>query len=217
MGLPVSAGLRHGHCLLTATYMRGFENAIYDMVDEDPRMYRLLQMIQDFDTAFVEKILSYEEVDIVSYPEDLGAQNTSMISPKLFRKYIKPVYTAAMKPAKERGKLVHMHSDGYILNLMDDLIDCGVDIINLQDLVNGIDQIAAQVKGRVCIDLDIDRQSVVPMGTPGDIHDLIREEVEKLWSSDGGLSLTHHIEPPTPLENIDAVLSALEEYRNYRK
>ena len=70
-----------------------------------------------------------------------------------------------------------MHSDGDIRSLADDLLDGGVDVLNLQDLVNGVSWIREHLKGRVCIDLDIDRQSVTRFGTPAQIDRLIREEV----------------------------------------
>jgi hypothetical protein len=116
----------------------------------------------------------------MSYPEDLGMQTGPMLSPKQFRRYIKPVYQKLMKPARERDCIVHMHSDGDIRTLVDDLIDGGVEVINLQDLVNGIDWIAGKFAGHICVDLDIDRQQITARGTPRQINDLIRGEVEKI-------------------------------------
>lgn len=81
--------------------------------------------------------------------------------------------------------------------------------------VNGIDNFAEQVKGRVCINLDVDRQRIVPFGSPSDVRDLIREEVMKLGSPAGGLEMIVGIYPPTPVENVDALCSALEEFRTY--
>ena len=214
-GKCVQAGLRHGHCFLTLTYLRGFENVIYDMADEEPQLEQLIGMIQRFDLDFVERILSFPEVDVVGFPEDLGAQKGPLLSPDMFRTYIKPEYQAVMKPVKDAGKLVYMHSDGDIMTLLDDLLDCGVDIINLQDLVNGIDNIARYVKGRAAIDLDVDRQTVVPFGSPKDVDDLVREAVMKLYDPRGGLSLLHGLYPNVPLENVDALLGAFEKYRLY--
>ena len=74
-----------------------------------------------------------------------------------------------MEPALEKGCIVHMHSDGDIRTLVDDIIDDGVQVINLQDLVNGIDWIADKFRGRRCVELDIDRQLVTVSGTPKDI------------------------------------------------
>jgi uroporphyrinogen decarboxylase len=108
-----------------------------------------------------------------------------------------------------------MHSDGDIRDLVDDLVVSGVDVLNLQDLVNGIDWIAAHLKGRVCIDLDIDRQSVTRFGNPAQIDALIREEIEKLGSPQGGLMMIYGLYPGVPLENVTALMDALERYATF--
>ena len=148
----------------------------------------------------------------MGYPEDLGMQKGPMIPPDLFRCYIKPAYQRLMKPAKDAGIPLHMHSDGDIRSLADDLIDSGVEIINLQDLVNGIDWIAERFRGRVCVDLDIDRQKVTRFGTPAQIDALIREEVTKLALPEGGLCMIYGLYPGIPFENVKALMDAMERY-----
>jgi hypothetical protein len=101
------------------------------------------------------------------------------------------------------------------MELIDLLIEAGVTIINPQDLCNGIDNLAREVKGRVCISLDVDRQKIVPFGTRREIRELVREEVMKLGSPRGGLMLVAGIYPPTPPENVDALCCAMEEFRTY--
>ena len=105
-----------------------------------------------------------------------------------------------------------MHADGDIRTLVDDLLDGGVEVINLQDLVNGIDWIADKFAGRTCIDLDIDRQDVTARGTPKQIDSLIREEVTKLGSKAGGLMMIYGLYPGVPLENVEALMNAIEKY-----
>ncbi|MHC4371504.1 MAG: hypothetical protein ACYSW8_28140 [Planctomycetota bacterium] len=108
-----------------------------------------------------------------------------------------------------------MHSDGDIRDLVGDIVVSGVDALNLQDLVNGIDWIAANLKGRVCIDLDIDRQQITRFGTPEQIDDLIRQEVEKLGSPQGGLMMIYGLYPGVPVENVKAVMDAMERYAGF--
>ena len=151
----------------------------------------------------------------IGYPEDLGMQVGPMLSPKHFRKFIKPVYRRLMAPALDAGCIVHMHSDGDIRTLADDLIDCGVNCLNLQDLVNGIDWIRDNLRGRVCIDLDIDRQRITRFGTPIEIDKLVHSAVEKLGAPEGGLILRHGVYPGMPLENIRALMDAMEKYSTY--
>lgn len=117
-----------------------------------------------------------------------------------------------MQPAREAGVAIQMHSDGDIRLLADDLIDSGVQSINLQDLVNGIDWIASKYRGKVCIDLDVDRQKITPYGTPEQVDALIREEVTKLSTPSGGLAFTYGLYPGTPIENVKALMDAFEKY-----
>ncbi len=213
-GELVAGGLPHGHTFLRLQDIRGYENLTFDMVDRVPELYRLIEMVEQFNYRFVQNWLKLEP-DIMSFPEDLGMQHGPMISPDHFRAYIKPVYRNIMKPARERGSIVHMHSDGDIRTLIDDIIDGGVDVINLQDLVNGLDWIAAKFARRTCVELDIDRQLITPTGTPEQIDRLIREEIETLGSKEGGLMMVYGLYPGVPLENVEAVMTAMETYAGF--
>ena len=215
-GLLVTGSLPHGHTFLRLQDIRGYENLLLDMVDGEPRLDRLIGMVEEFNHRYVLNWLDLDP-DIMSYPEDLGMQVGPMISAELFRRHIEPVYRRLMKPARERGCIVHTHSDGDIRSLADDLIEGGVEVINLQDLVNGIDWIRDRFAGRTCIDLDIDRQLVTARGTPRQIDALIREEVAKLGSRRGGLMMVYGMYPGVPLANARALMDAMERYTGYHR
>ena len=207
-------GLRHGHTFLQLCDIRGYENLMFDMADEDPRLFELIKMVENFNLGLVNRMID-AGVDGVAYGEDLGMQIGPMLSPEHFRRYIKPAYQKLMKPAVDAGIPIHMHSDGDIRDLVDDIIDSGVEIINLQDLVNGIDWIADRFRGKICVDLDVDRQKITPYGTPAQIDALIREEVEKIATPRGGLTMVYGLYPGVPLENVKALMDAMEKYAFY--
>jgi uroporphyrinogen decarboxylase len=213
-GKLVTGGLPHGHTFLRLQDIRGYENLLCDMIDDDPRLARLIRLVADFNYRYVLNWMTLAP-DIMSFPDDLGMQVGPMVSPECFQRYIQPVYTRLMKPARDCGCLVHMHSDGDIRTLAEGLVKGGVDVINLQDLVNGLDWIAARFAGRVCVDLDIDRQVVTPRGTPAEIDRLIRTEVETLGSKKGGLLLIYGLYPGVPLRNAAAVMDAMERYTGF--
>ncbi len=210
-----AGGLRHGHTFLQLTDLCGYQNFLYAMMDEDPVLEPLIRGVNDFNCAILQKYIGFG-VDMISIPEDLGMQHGPMITPEHFKKYIKPGYQRMMKLARDAGCIVHMHSDGDIRSLVDDIIDGGCQVINLQDLVNGIDWIAERFRGKTCVELDIDRQNVTFGGTPQDIDDLIREEVEKIGTPEGGLLMVYGLYPGTPIENAEAVAAAMEKYSPLR-
>ena len=120
-----------------------------------------------------------------------------------------------MTRVHDRQALVHMHSDGDIRALAGMLLNSGVDVFNLQDNVNGLDWIRRELKGRVCIELDIDRQSTSFMGTPAGIDAMIREEVATLGSPEGGLMMIYGLYPGVPMANARAVADAMIAYAGY--
>ena len=209
-----SFSTEHGFFFMRLYYLRGFDSFMTDVALDDPRLDRLVEVV----AGYWERVISpYVEagIDALYAADDLGTQTASMLGPKHFRRWLMPTYKRLFLPARRAGAHVSMHHDGYIMDIMDEIIESGVSVVNPQDLVNGIDNIAREVKGRVCIRIDIDRQKVLPYGSPKDVRDLVREEVLKLGSPAGGLEMIVGIYPPTPLENVEALLSALEEYRTY--
>ena len=206
--------LPHGFFFMRLTYLRGFEGAMMDMCTDEPLFHELIDVLYNFNRVAAEQYLSMG-VDTLVGGEDLGTQQASIIGPILFKKYIKPTYEKLFKPYRERGLQVALHSDGYLMDIMDDIIESGVSIINPQDLCNGVENLRREVKGRVCIALDVDRQTIVPFGTPKEIDELVEEEVRLLGAPEGGLSLVAGVYPPTSLENLDALATAFEKYQTY--
>ena len=210
----VQCGLRHGHTFLQLSDIRGYDNLLFDMVDEEPMLFDLIEKLEDFNHTIVRRYLSLG-ADMISFPEDLGMQVGPMLSPDQFRRYIKPSYTRMMNSCRNKGVPIHMHSDGDIRTLADDIVDSGVMVINLQDLVNGIDWIKNKFRGKLCVDLDIDRQNISVRGTPKQIDELIRTEVEALATPDGGLMCIFGLYPGTPPENVTALMDAMERYMQW--
>jgi uroporphyrinogen-III decarboxylase len=171
-------------------------------------------MVEAFNVDLVRRWLECRP-DIMNFADDLGMQDRTLLSPAQFRRYITPTFSKLARMCKDAGVHTFLHTDGYVMNIVDQLLDWPIDVLNVQDLVNGIDNLAAEVKNNAAIDLDIDRQRIVPYGAPHEIAELIEEAVRKLGSPEGGLMMKVGIYPPTPPENVDALLTAFERYRTY--
>ncbi len=150
----------------------------------------------------------------MSFGDDLGMQQRLPIHPKKWRPYLKPCFAEIYRPFREAGYYVYMHTDGHIIEIIPDLVDCGVNVVNPQVRANGLEALAETCKGKVCVDLDLDRQ-LFPSPPPQQIDDHVREAVEILGSPEGGLWLKAEIGEDVPLDNIAAIFTALEAYRTF--
>jgi len=211
-GVLTSGGTEHGFLFLKLAYLRGFENYMMDMAEKDSRIFELTEMVTEFWMAVVKRYVAMD-VDMMNFGDDLGLQKSLPISPAAWREFIKPSYKKLFSYCRDNGVHVGLHTDGYILDIIPDLIECGISILNPQDLVNGIDNLESLAKGKVALNLDIDRQKLTFFGKKQEINEHILNCIKTLGSPQGGLSLIWGVYPGTPLENIEAVLSAMEKYR----
>ena len=205
--------IAHGFMLLRLCDLRGFENLMLDFADEPPQLQKLIDMVLDYNVAVVKNLLA-DEPWLIGLGEDLGMQDRLLLSPAYWEKYILPCYAKIVGLARQRGVHVYLHCDGHILEIADDLIECGVTIINPQIRANTLGGIEKAFKGRICIDLDLDRQ-LFPFCGPKEIEEHIAEAVMRLGSKEGGLMLIAEMEPDVPIENIEAVCAAMEKYMDY--
>jgi len=192
-------------------FLRGFENLMIDIATDDPRLPRLIDMLTEYEVRFAEKWLSIG-VDVIGFHTDIGMQDRLMISPAKFRRYIKPMFQRVFQLCRNAGAHVLLSSDGHLLEIVDDLIECGVSRHDPQIRANTLAGIEEHYRGRLCINLDLDRQ-MFPFCTPSDMEQQVREGVERLGLPEGGLMMFADVrDPSTPMENIEGLCEAGEEY-----
>ena len=80
-------------------------------------------------------------VDIITLSDDWGSNQNMLFSPRMWRKMIKPYATKVVQHAKSCGAIVNLHSDGYVLNIMDDIIEMGYDMMHPVQESAGMDPV----------------------------------------------------------------------------
>ena len=208
-------GFPHGFMYLRILDLRGFEEAMIDFFEEPPELQMLIDKISEYNIRQVKLMLDESKSRIVYFGDDLGIQRGMTISPEKFRKYLKPCFAAIYKPCKDDGRLVYMHTDGGIGEIMPDLVECGVDIINIEFGSMGLDNIERICKGKIPVDLYLDQQ-IFPFATPAELRKHVEETVKRLYLPEGGFAMELEISPEIPLKNIEALLDAVNEYRFYK-
>ena len=193
-----------------------------------------MAMYPDFAEALLRKNLSLckqlmenflteigDNIDIIKIGDDLGAQNRLMISPKMYRKLLKPIHAELIRHIKKFTKAkIFFHTDGDVFDLIDDFIEIGVDILNPIQTSAGKMANLEELKERYGKDLifcgAVDTQHVLPHGTPKDVRQEMRRVINIL-GNDGGymVASVHTIMHEVPPENILAMVDAVEEFGHY--
>lgn len=201
----------NGETLFDRLYhLRGYENLMLDLASEDPRLDELIEMLTRYELALVDKWLELG-VDRIYFHTDIGTQQALMISPQTFRRKIKPMFAAIFGKCRDAGVHVRLSSDGVLLEIIDDLIECGISMHDPQYRANGLGNIVSRYRGRLCVELDLDRQ-MFPFCTPAEVDEHIRSAIEALYLPEGGLMLSASNSPDVPIEIVRAQCEAFERY-----
>ncbi|MEW5817918.1 MAG: uroporphyrinogen decarboxylase family protein [Spirochaetota bacterium] len=192
--------------------LRGFENLLADIGLKTKEAYQLRDGLLDFNLASLDKWLAWK-YDGIHFADDWGTQLGLLISPELWREFFKPAYKKMFQKVIDSGVDVHFHSDGYILDIIPDLLEIGVKVLNCQSNIMGNDVLGKRFKGKFCFRTDLDRQKVMVFGTPQDVKKHIRAVFSALGSEKGGVIACGEIGRDTPLDNIKAMY---EEFMNFK-
>jgi uroporphyrinogen-III decarboxylase len=194
--------------------LRGFEEAMLDFAEEPEELQMLIDKVLEYNLLQVEVAIQKISGTIIYFGDDLGMQNGLAIGREKWVKYLKPCFTAIYKKCHDAGKLVYMHTDGCIWEIMADLHEAGVNMVNPQYRANGLDKLVSVCKGKIPINLDLDRQ-YLPFATPDGIERHIRDCVEALYLPEGGLGLSLELGHDVQPDITEAAIAALEKYRHY--
>ncbi|MDD2961938.1 MAG: uroporphyrinogen decarboxylase family protein [Muribaculaceae bacterium] len=185
-------------------FLRGTENLFMDTLMEEPEYFKLLEVVEDYYMTYLDLWLS-TDVDGIVFGDDWGSQRSLLISPETWKTQFKPVYKRFFDKIHAAGKYVFMHSDGYIYDLYDELIEIGVDAINSQVWCMGVEKVAVKCNHRITNWGEVCRQHILPRGTVDDVVDAVKKMKENLWVN-GGLIGQFEAGPDMPFENIKAGL-----------
>jgi len=192
-------------------YLRGFANLMIDIAEDSPQLYRLVEMVECYTRQLTERWIEMG-VDYVGFHTDLATQRGTMMSPAAFRRVLKPMFSRLFGACRDAGVHVYLSSDGRVLDIVDDFIECGVSVHDPQLRANTLDGIVRTYKGRMCANVDLDRQGM-PHMTTTEIRHMVRDVTSQMGSPEGGLMLIGYIYgADIPLDNIKALAEAMEDY-----
>ena len=193
-----------------------------------------MAMYPDFAKALLEKIAGYckvlmgrflnelgDNVDIIKIGDDLGTQESLMISPQMYRDLLMPIHADFIDFIKARTSAkIFFHSCGDVFPLIEDFIDIGVDILNpIQTSSGKMSDLAALKKrfGRNIVFCGgIDSHRILPYGSVEEVRQEVHRVIDLLGAGGGTMiGAVHTVMDDVPPENVLAMVDAVEEFGHY--
>ncbi len=224
-GKAIVVGSLGGGFFELGFWIRGFEDFYVDFAADPSMACYLMDKLLEIRMVYWEIILKElgDYILVVMEGQDLGEQSGTMISPQMYRRYVKPrekKLFSHIKKIAPKPVYIFFHSCGSVYDVIPDLIEVGVDILNPVQ-VSAAKMNTAKLKKEFGKELTfwgggVDTQHVLPHGTPQQVKNEVRRRIEDLAPGGGFVFNTvHNIQADVPPENIMAMWEALQEYGVY--
>ena len=193
-------------------YLRGHAEAWTDPYDHPDELRTLLSRMADIAIDSIRHFAAIGADGIIS-ADDWGLQDRPMVSPNVFGEHFKPHYERVYGAARDAGLLCFLHSCGYIIDLLDDLVDAGLQVIQQDQQENmGVDNLAARFGGRLCFWCPVDIQQTMVHGSLDDIGAYARTLIDKLGRYNGGFIAKWYPAPEAVNHRPEAVKAMCEAF-----
>ncbi len=197
----------------TAWALRGLEQMLIDMVLDPDLAEHLLDIPYQYHLTAAKKLVAMG-VDMIWIGDDVGSQHEMLISPKMWRRYLKPrmaQFIAELKGINPSVKVAY-HTDGDVSRIIPELIEIGLDVLNpVQPASMDPAEVKKKYGGQLSFWGTIDEQHTLPFGSPADVANEVVDRLRTVGQG-GGLILapTHHVQLDTPMENFWAMVNTIQ-------
>ncbi|MGD8452616.1 MAG: uroporphyrinogen decarboxylase family protein [Phycisphaerae bacterium] len=164
--------------------LTGLSTALPAFVRQKEQVHEILDRVLDHHLRVFRRCVQIADgrIHAAALADDWGMQDRAFVSLKVFREFFKPRYQKLFDEIKAAGLHTWMHSCGRINDVVEELIDCGLEVINNQQPNTvGLREFGERYRGRICFEAIVDTQSTLPAGS----YDEIREQARQLYTTYG--------------------------------
>ncbi len=201
------------------TFLRGFTETLEDLYIAPAQLGKLADAVFEFEIDIIRQLKS-QGFDAVAFYDDWGDQSKLLISPQKWREFFKPRYERQFRIAHEHGLQVYFHSCGMVYDIIADLIDIGVDMLNIsQPNLYDIERLGKEFGGTTCFVCPVSYQTTSIHGDRCDIHAEAKRLIDHLGCYAGGF--IGYVEAYESIglsaENYQHCIDAFRMYGDYKR
>jgi uroporphyrinogen decarboxylase len=198
--------------LCTAFDLVGMEETLIRLHTEPALIEAVIAHLESFILGFERRLLDATcgLVDIFDFGDDFASQRGMLISPKQWRRFLKPTYAKIYGLAKSYGLKVWIHSCGTFRPVLPDMIDMGMDIwetVQVHLPGNDPQELKREFGDHLTFFGAINSQRTLPYGTPDDVRAEVKERIRVLGKRGGYIcGPDHTLLADVPIENVLAMM-----------
>ena len=189
--------------------IRLLDNVYYDVYDYPEEMHRLIKRIMDIQNEVIKEIVKMP-ITAVYFQDDIASSKGVMLAPQMLDEFVFDYFKEGIAAAKAAGKFVVFHSDGNVTDVLDRLVELGINAVNpLQPEFNDFEAFKKKYHRRLAVYGGMDNTKIIPLSTAGEVRAHVRDVYNKLGAGGGLILSSHDIPIYCPQENVDAMVEEI--------
>jgi uroporphyrinogen decarboxylase len=192
-------------------FLRGFGGFLEDLAIAPERACAVMDRVEAYLFERTRRTLEAGRglIDMVEYNDDVGGQGGMLVSPDMWRTFLKPRMVSFIRMCKEYGVKIRYHCCGGIRPIVPDLIEIGVDILNpIQNYARGMEPegLKRDFGDRLTLNGGIDTQHLLPYASEAEVRRETQRLIDLLGENGGYILAPSHVfQADVPLANVVAV------------
>ncbi|WP_195421685.1 uroporphyrinogen decarboxylase family protein [Faecalicatena contorta] len=174
----------------------------------DPELVaKLAEKIMDFEISRAKMFLD-KGAEAILIADDIAFNTGLLLPPDTMEIVAYPFYKKVIREIKAHKDIpVIFHSDGYLMEALPDIVDCGFDAIQSLQPSAGMDiaKVKKEYGDKLCLIGNVDLNYLLPFGTPEEVEKEVKDLAEKAGPSGFILSTCNILTDAVKVENAKAM------------
>ena len=204
--------------VISLVYALMGQETFYVALYENPGLVaQMFEKIGNIQYQASEKILKHECVGAIWVGDDLGYTESLLVSPKHLREHLFPWYKKTGELCRQVDKPFILHSDGRLYDVIDDLIDCGLNALHpIEPKAMDIAYVKKKWGNKLCLMGNIDLAYTLTLGTEQEVEEEVKQRLREIAPGGGYcIGSSNSITEYVPLANYNAMRETALKYGRY--
>ena len=147
-------------------FLMGFEDTLTNLYAHPDEMHALIDYITEYRLTYVRMLIDHLQPDVIFSHDDWGTKNALFMKPEMWREFFKEPYRRFYGYIRSRGVIAIHHADSYLVPIVDDMAEIGIQVWQGVLPENDIPALQAHLNGRLTLmggfGAAIDRKDATP-------------------------------------------------------
>ncbi|MBR2990263.1 MAG: cobalamin-dependent protein [Solobacterium sp.] len=188
-------------------FLMGFEDTLTALYEYPDELRELIEYITDYRMRYVKLLIDRLHPEVIFTHDDWGTKEALFMKPEMWREFFKEPYRRFYGYIREQGVITVHHADSYLVPIIEDMVDVGIQVWQGTLPENDIPALQRQLNGRMVLMGGIGAAIDRPDAGETEIRDYVRSTLARNCPGGHYIPCITYGLPGTVCPHVDPVIN----------